>query len=77
MLIAHRQWKATYNCIREYRTNGSGGHWDDDKGANIDKKDPAAEEFWNGYMKSNVRSFFILLAITFNSPSFSYSFANH
>ena len=40
------QWKAAYTVIAEYKTLASGGTWDNEKGADIDDKDPASKAFW-------------------------------
>ena len=60
------QWKAAYTAIAEYKTMASGGTWDDEKGANIDDKDPASKAFWEGYTKSPISPFNIYIIIITN-----------
>ena len=60
------QWKAVYTAIAEYKTLASGRTWDNEKGADIDDKDPATKAFWEGYTKSPVSSFNIYIIIITN-----------
>ena len=57
------QWKAAYTVIAEYKTLASGGTWDNEKGADINDKDPASKAFWEGYTKSPVSPFNIYIII--------------
>ena len=60
------QWKAAYTVIAEYKTLVSGGTWNDEKGADINDKDPASKAFWEGYMKSPISPFNIYIIIISN-----------
>ena len=60
------QWKAAYTAIAEYKTMASGRTWDDEKGADINDKDPASKAFWEGYMKLPVSPFNIYIIIITN-----------
>ena len=60
------QWKAAYTVIAEYKTMASGGTWDDEKGADINDKDPASKAFLEGYTKSPVSPFNIYIIIITN-----------
>ena len=55
------QWKAAYTTIAEYKTIASGGTWDNEKGADIDDKDPASKAFWEGYTKSPINIYIIII----------------
>ena len=46
LLIIFPQLRAAYLAIEEYKANGSGGTWDDVKGANIDVNNPDSVKFW-------------------------------
>ena len=58
LLITSLQLKAVYMAIEEYKTMGSGGTWDDEKGANIDVKNPDSIKFWEGYVSVSFSQLF-------------------
>ena len=60
------QWKAAYTVIAEYKTMASDGTWDNEKGANINDKDPESKAFWEGYTKSPISPFNIYIIIITN-----------
>ena len=62
------QWKPAYTAIAEYKTMAFGRTWDDEKGADIDDKEPASKAFWEGYMKLPISPFRIYIIIITNYP---------
>ena len=63
LMILLIQWKAAYTAIAEYITLASGRTWDNERGVDINDKDPASKAFWEGYTKSPISPFNIYIII--------------